>query len=134
MSFKYIFSINSGRSGSDYLTELLSKASNTTSIHEGFPIMNGMPMKKFNEGNASELYKLVSLKMKQIHRQIKNGAKIYCETNHSYIKGWGYIIPDEYIPQEEIAIVILRRDIDRVAYSLLGVHNVPGTSESNRTW
>jgi hypothetical protein len=134
MALKYIFSINSGRSGSDYLTELLSKASNTTSVHEGFPIMNGMPMQKFNEGDASELHKLMPLKMKQIRRQIKNGAKIYCETNHSYIKGWGYIIPDQYIPQEEIAVVILRRDIDQVTYSLLRAHDIPGMSESSRTW
>ena len=134
MSIKYIFCINSGRSGSDYLTELLSKAENTVSIHEGLPIMNGSPMEKFNRGEEDELKKLMPLKMREIHKKNKNGLKIYCETNHSFIKGWGYLIPDNYIPQSEIGIIILRRDIDKTAYSLLRVRDVPGASEWTRTW
>lgn len=134
MSIKYIFCINSGRSGSDYLTELLSKAENTVSIHEGFPIMNGSPMEKFNCGEEGELKKLMPLKLKEIHKKNKNGLKIYCETNHSFIKGWGYLIPDTYIPQEEIGIIILRRDVEKTAYSLLRVRDVPGISEWTRTW
>ncbi len=134
MSVKYIFCINSGRCGSDYLTELLSKAKNTVSIHEGVPIMNGYPMQKFNDGDDSELRKLLPLKMRQIQNKSKNGRKIYCETNHSFIKGWGYLIPDEYIPQEEIGVIILRRDVDKTAYSLLRVHEPPGISEWSRTW
>jgi hypothetical protein len=134
MSIKYIFSINPGRSGSDYLTELLSKTVNAVSMHEGFPIMNGTAMQKFNEGDDSELRKLMPKKLEQIQRKSKNGRKIYCETNHSYIKGWGYLIPDEYIPQEEIGVIILQRNIDRTAYSLLRIHDVPCASEFSRTW
>lgn len=134
MSIKYIFSINSGRCGSDYLTELLSKAENTVSIHEGLPIMNGSPMHKFNNGDDSELRKLMPLKMREIKNKSKNGRKIYCETNHSFIKGWGYLLPDAYLSQEEIAIVILRREFDKTAYSLLRSHEVPGISEWSRTW
>jgi hypothetical protein len=134
MSIKYIFCINSGRSGSDYLTELLSHAENTVSIHEGFPIMNGSPMQKFNAGDDRELQKLMPLKMREIHKKSKNGRKIYCETNHSFIKGWGYLLPDKYISQEEIGVIILRRDVDKTAYSLLRIHDVPGSSEWTRTW
>ena len=134
MSIKYIFCINSGRSGSDYLTELLSKAENTVSIHEGFPIMNGSPMEKFNRGEENELKKLMPLKMREIQKKNKKGQKIYCETNHSFIKGWGYLIPDTYIPQSEIGIIILQRDIDKTAYSLLRIRDVPGASEWARTW
>lgn len=134
MRIRYIFSINAGRSGSDYLTELLSKATNAVSIHEGFPIMNGTAMQKFNKGDDSELRVLMPLKMKEIHKKTKDGRRIYCETNHSYIKGWGYLVPDEYIPQEEIGVIILRRDLYKTAYSLLRIHNVPGASEWNRTW
>ncbi|MEM9926594.1 MAG: hypothetical protein AAF915_23050 [Cyanobacteria bacterium P01_D01_bin.50] len=134
MSIKYIFCINSGRSGSDYLTELLSKAENTVSIHEGFPVMNGSPMEEFNRGDEGELKKLMPLKLKEIRKKNKNGQKIYCETNHSFIKGWGYLIPDTYIPQEEIGIIILKRDVDKTAYSLLRVRDVPGSSKWTRTW
>jgi hypothetical protein len=134
MSINYIFSINSGRSGSDYLTEIFSKTTNAISIHEGFPIMNGKPMQAFNQGEDTALRQLMTLKLKQINKSRKQGKKIYCETNHSYIKGWGYLIPDEYIPQEEIAVIILRRNIDDCAYSLLRVHDVPGYTEFSRTW
>jgi hypothetical protein len=134
VSIKYIFSINSGRCGSDYLTELLSKAQNTVSIHEGLPMMNGLPMQKFNDGNDFELRQLMPLKIKQIKNKRKNSHRIYCETNHSFIKGWGYLIPDSYIPQNEIGVIILRRDEEMTAYSLLRSHAVPGISEWARTW
>lgn len=134
MSINYIFSINSGRSGSDYLTEILSKTTNAISMHEGFPIMNGKPMQAFNQGEDIALRQLMPLKLKQINKSRKKGKRIYCETNHSYIKGWGYLIPDEYIPQEEIAVIILRRNIDDSAYSLLRVHDIPGYTEFSRTW
>jgi hypothetical protein len=134
MSIKYIFCINSGRNGSEYLTKLLSEADNTVSIHEGSPIMNGSPMEKFNNGDSQELETLMPLKMREILKLSKNGRKIYCESNHSFIKGWGYLLPDKYIPQEEIGVIILRRDIDRTAYSLLRIHNIPSSSEWAKTW
>lgn len=134
MSIKYIFSINTGRSGSDYLTELLSMAVNAVSIHEGLPIMNGIEMQQFNNGDSSALRRLMPLKLKEILKKNKNGQKVYCETNHSYIKGWGYLIPDEYIPQEELGVVILRRTVEKTVYSLLRVHEAPGVSEWSRTW
>lgn len=134
MGIKYIFSINSGRSGSDYLTKLLSCSTSTVSIHEGFPIMNGIPMVKFNNDNESELKKLIPLKLKQIRKSVGHKNKVYCETNHSFIKGWGYLIPDNYIPQEEIAVIILRRNIEDTIYSLMRVHDIPGSSQASRTW
>jgi hypothetical protein len=134
MSINYIFSINSGRSGSDYLTEIFSKTTNAISIHEGFPIMNGKPMQAFNQGEDTALRQLMPLKLKQINKSRQKGKKIYCETNHSYIKGWGYLIPEKYIPQEEIAVILLRRNIDDSAYSLLRVHDIPGYTEFSRTW
>ena len=134
MTIKYIFSINTGRSGSDYLSGLLSQATNTASLHEGLPLMNGRPMQAFNQGDEASLQALMPLKLAEIQKQRKNGQKIYCETNHSFIKGWGYLIPDAYIPQEEIGVIILDRDIDKIAYSLLRLHDVPDASEWTRTW
>jgi hypothetical protein len=134
MGIKYIFSINAGRSGSAYLTALLARAANAVSIHEGFPIMNGTAMQKFNEGDTLELAALMPLKVREIRKKTHKSQKIYCETNHSYIKGWGYLVPDAFIPQEDIGVIVLRRDLDQVAYSLLRLHNVPGASEWGRTW
>lgn len=134
MSIKYIFSINTGRSGSDYLTELLAKAKNSVSLHEGFPIMNGAPMQAFNEGDDSPLAALMPAKVAQIKKKRGSGQHIYCETNHTYIKGWGHLLPDTYLPQEEIGVIMLHRDVEKTAQSLLRVHDVPGASEWSRTW
>lgn len=132
MPIKFVFCINSGRSGSDYLTALLHHASNAVSVHEGLPIMNGRPMQQFNNGDDGPLRELMSVKLREIHRAVKPG-RIYCETNHSFIKGWGHLVP-EFIPQEEIGVVVLRRDVDRTAHSLLRVHDVPGLTEWAKTW
>lgn len=134
MSIKYIFCINTGRSGSDYLAELLSKASNAVSFHEGLPIMNGAAMRQFNRGDASELEALVPLKLQAIRQKLSDEKTIYCETNHSYIKGWGTLLPDAYIPQEEIGVIILRRNLEDTIRSFLRVHEAPGISEWSRTW
>lgn len=96
--------------------------------------MIGSPMQKFNEGDEAALRALMTAKMKQIRNKSRRGKRIYCETNTSYIKGWGYLLPDQYVPQDEIGVVILQRDVEETAYSLLRIHEVPGTSEWSRTW
>lgn len=100
--------------------------------------MNGTPMQKFNAGDAHDLRQLMPLKIREIQKKRKStrntAKKIYCETNHSFIKGWGYLLPDQYIPQTEIGVIVLRRDLEKTAYSLLRIRNVPGCSEWSRTW
>lgn len=133
MSIRYLFCINTGRCGSDYLTELLAKAANAVSVHEGLPIMNGVPMQRFNEGDESALRALIPTKLAQMHKKAGDGRRIYCETNHSFIKGWGYLLP-ELISQEEIGVIVLRRSEEKVIHSHLRVRNVPGTTGWSRTW
>lgn len=96
--------------------------------------MNGLPMEQFNNGDETALSQLMPLKMREIRRRSTNGRQIYCETNHSFIQGWGMLLPDVYIPQEEIAVIVLRRDTQKTADSLLRVHDVPGLSLWSRTW
>jgi hypothetical protein len=134
ISTKYIFSINTGRSGSYYLSMLLAKASNTVSFHEGPPMMIGSPMRRFNNGDEQELRALMPWKMREIQKKSSNGKKTYCEMNNSYIKGWGYLVPDEHIPQEEIGVIILRRDVEKIIHSLLRTRILPGASAWSRAW
>ena len=134
MSTKYIFSISTGRCGTQYLADVLSKAVGTRAVHESLPIMNGRPMQQFNGGCPDELRALMPAKLKAIQRLSANGKHVYCETNHSFVKGWGYLLPDTYIPQNEIGVIILRRDPEKVIRSLLRLHEVPGASEWTRTW
>jgi len=133
MAVRYIFCINTGRSGSDYLAELLSKAENTISLHEPLPVMNGLPMRQFNNGNEIPMRALMPCKLKNIKKAAEHKRKIYCETNHIFIKGWGYLIP-EFIPQDEIGIIVLRRDIEKTIHSLLRVRDVPGLTEYSNAW
>ncbi len=130
---KYLFCINTGRSGSGYLQSLFCHAHNTVSIHEGFPIMNGEPMRFFNRGDAEPMKALIPKKLDVIKRAME-GSQVYSETNHSFIKGWGWLLPDAYIPQEEIGVVILTREPEGIINSILRLHSTPGTSEWSKTW
>jgi hypothetical protein len=132
MPIRHVFCINTGRSGSDYLTGLFARARKAVSVHEGSPILNGRPMRQFNDGDERALRALLPAKLRAIRKHAKPGH-VYCETNHSFIKGWGYLLP-EAIPQDELGVVVLRRDPAKVAYSLLRLHDIPGQTEWGRTW
>lgn len=134
MKIKYIFCISTGRSGSNYLSNLFKQAENTVSVHEAVPLMNSRAMQRFNQGDETELRALMPFKMAAILRKNKFGKKVYCETNHSYIQGWGNLVPDVFIPRNKIGIVNLSRDPEKVACSMLKLHDVPGASEWSRTW
>jgi len=133
MTIRYIFSINTGRAGSDYLTELLSKAENTVSTHEPLPVMMGKPMQQFNAGDEDALRALMPLKLREIEKSRGKGELIYCETSHMFIKGWGYLIP-EYLPQDEVGVIILRRDVGKTVHSMLRVRDVPGLTNHAKAW
>ena len=133
MPIRYIFSINTGRAGSGYLTKLLSKAQNTFSTREPLPVMMGEPMQKFNEGEESALRDLMPLKLSEIEKSRGRQGKTYCETNHLFIKGWGYLIP-EHIPQEEIGVIILRRDLGKIIHSMLQSREIPGITHHANAW
>ncbi|MCP4402536.1 MAG: hypothetical protein GY801_35175 [bacterium] len=96
-------------------------------------MMNGDPMQMFNHGDESALRQLMPVKLKQIRKQSRRGRKIYCETNHAFIKGWGYLIP-EFIPQEEIGVIILHRDVEQVIYDFIRDYRIPGTTMYTRTF
>lgn len=133
MTIRYLFCVTPGRSGSDYLAGLLAHARNAVSVHEGVPVMNGRPMRRFNDGDDRDLLALMPAKLRAIRRRARPGH-VYCETNHSFVKGWGYLLPDAFVPQDQIGVVVLRRDPEKVAYSLLRLHDVPGRTEWGRTW
>lgn len=129
---KYVFSINPGRCGSDYVSTLLDRSWNARSLHEADPIMTGRPMQEWNDGREQALRALMPMKLEQIRKHRRFG-RVYSETSHTFILGWGYLLL-EHLKQEEIGILVLRRDREKIARSLLRVHEVPGTTEYARTW
>lgn len=113
---KYIFCINTGRSGSKYLTEIFSHVPNCISLHEPEPIGNKKVMRKFLNGDISHMRELSKLKIQAIQSADINS--LYVETNHCFIKGWGWFIP-EHISQNEIGVIILDRDANEISKSLM---------------
>jgi hypothetical protein len=129
---KYIFSINPGRSGSQYLSKLLSCFDYISSHHEPNPVGNGKPMLDFNNGDESKMKNLVQEKREWIELNLKNEKYIYAETNHTFIKGFGWLLVNE-IPLHEIGIIILNRDENQIIKSLMRIDTTP-LNESGRVW
>jgi len=63
--------------------------------------------------------------MRETERRVRMVVKSI-ETNHSFIKGWGYLILMHATRGNRSNNT--RRDVDKTAYSLLRVHDVPGAS------
>lgn len=86
-------------------------------------------MREYLKGNKVSLQRLMPEKIKNIFLS-KNS--LYADTSHLFIKGFGWEIP-KYIPQEEIGIIILKRDVDEVAASTHRVQSGP-FNELGRDW
>jgi hypothetical protein len=120
---KYIFCINTGRSGSNYLAGILNEVEGIASYHEPFPIMNDQPMVSFLRGDASKMKENIPLKLKTIKNALGN-QRCYVETNHSFIKGFGWLLP-KHIPHEEIGIIYLKRKKEEIVKSFYRVNCTP---------
>ncbi|MBC6410251.1 MAG: hypothetical protein GDA42_07315 [Ekhidna sp.] len=116
---KYIFSINTGRSGSNYLAEILKEVNDIKSFHEPHPIMNGKPMIECLQGNPLKMEQKIKEKINSINSHLGE-SKCYFETNHTFIKGFGWLIPIHY-PHNELGIILLKRDQKDIIKSLYRV-------------
>lgn len=111
-----IFSINTGRSGSAYLATMLSEASNCVSHHEPAPDGFGPALQAYNRGDAAAMTDVARAKAVQIQEAAGKGL-IYAETNHCFVKGFGWPLM-EIIDPTSVGIVILRRDPEKIAQSM----------------
>lgn len=110
--------------------EIFSKVDDCIAVHEPEPICHKQPMRDFLSGNDQPMRSLMPAKIAQIERT--RGGSQYIETNHCFIKGFGWFIP-EHIPQEQIGIVILRREKSKVVDSLWRIGTTPLTKRG-RDW
>lgn len=120
---EYIFSINTGRSGSHYLMHIFNHAEDCRAFHEPEPSGNGRVMRAYAQGNAEPIKQCVEKKINHIH-EIKRNCHIYAETSHCFIKGFGWFLP-QHLPQEKIGVVILRRTPAKIVESYRRVHCSP---------
>lgn len=127
----YIFSINTGRSGSDYLRKIFNNVSGCRSCHEPSPIGNGKVMYRYSQGDLESMRKYSQEKVVAI-KVLKGDYQVYVETNHCFIKGFGWFIP-QYLPEERIGVIILKREKPKIADSLLRIGCSP-LNKLGRDW
>lgn len=128
---KYIFSINAGRCGSKYLAKLFQHCTDCKSFHEPRPRLNGKPMFEYLKGNTQLMETMIEWKFSSINRERKAG-QIYIETNHCFIKGFGWLLASR-IPNEEIGIIIIKRPKNEIINSLYNKGTSP-ISPIGRKW
>lgn len=123
MSIKYIFCISTGRSGTAYLSKLLSTLDNCSAYHEQKPVLHDKMMRDYLNGNDVLLKKGIVEKLENIR---KNKHTIYADTSHIFVKSFGWEIPN-HISQEEIGVIVLKRNKEKVVESTHRVHSGPFT-------
>lgn len=130
LNHRLIFCINSGRSGSQYLAELLDTAEEVTSYHEPQPPMTGDFLSLINNNNYRNSVRIRKIKSHIIKNNIRKfpKGKIYCETNHMFIKTFFDIICKDF---KKIDVIILRRYLPSVLKSFLELGYF---SDKNPNW
>jgi hypothetical protein len=120
-----IFSINTGRSGSHYLARLLSFAENCDSHHESEPSGFGRPLIEYHRGNPRLMQQVAREKLAQVEAARRNG-RIFADTNHCFIKGFGESLVSG-LPESEVGIIFLTRDRAQIVDSTFKVFSLPLT-------
>ena len=88
-------------------------------------------MQQYLRGEIEPMRRLAREKAEAM-RKSSDGARVYAESNHCFIKGFGWFLP-EHIPQEKIGVVILRRDKAKIAESTLRIGCNP-TEALGKDW
>lgn len=123
MSIKYIFCISTGRSGTAYLCKLFSGLNACSAYHEQKPILHNHIMRDYLNGNELSMKPHILTKINKIRNC---ESDIYVDTSHIFIKSFGWEIP-KHIPEQEIGVVVLKRNKEKVVESTQRVHSGPFT-------
>ena len=115
---RHLFCINAGRSGSNYLAEILGTAQGVAAFHEAEPAMQGTPLHRVNTAPLSSSYAERRVKLDGIARLLagRPWATMYAETNHMFIKTFFDVVLHEL---HEVEVIHLRRDPARVLKSFV---------------
>ena len=132
---QYFFCINSGRSGSKYLTTLFAASPQAVAFHEAMPQMNGDLLHLIEREPYDATYDARRFKADAVRTHLARHPErhAYAETNHMFIKTFFDVVMREFDPVtgERVGIVILRRDLTAVVKSFaeLGMF-----TNSNAVW
>jgi hypothetical protein len=102
---KYLFAISAGRGGSHYLADLFGCARGCRAEPKVPPFGNREALVAFNRGDEVPL----RAQAEEILAGMGQGPWTSCfNGNHTFIKGFGWIVP-ELVPADELGVVVLRR-------------------------
>jgi hypothetical protein len=137
---RLIFSINSGRSGSEYLSHLLNTGNKVTAFHEPKPGMAGryLPLFPAQRPSAKSMILYVPIQMKKQRKigVIKEVLKslppdhIYAETNHMFILSFYDVVMKHF---KSVDVILLRRYLPRILKSFLDL-DIFGKNRHSRYW
>ncbi len=130
LNHQLIFCINSGRSGSNYLSEILGTAEEVCSYHEAKPSMTHQYLTMINTSNYKTSFSKRQVKnvaIKDTLLQLPDG-KIYFESNHMFIKTFFDVVVQEF---PKVKVIILRRYLPKVLKSFIELGYF---SDRNRHW
>lgn len=131
-SHRLVFSINSGRSGSQYLARLLGTANGVCAFHEAEPDMSGLFLQMVCQQGLKETFAARSIKAQAIEHIIGQlpAGTLYAETNHMFIKTYFDVIL-QYFGEHIVEVIRLRRRLPDVLKSFI---NMGYFSDRNRVW
>jgi hypothetical protein len=115
---RLIFSINSGRAGSKYLSQLLSTGHHVKSFHEAEPKMSGAFISMINSEPFEVSREKRRVKSEAIAGILRTGSpdEIYAETNHTFIKTFFDVVLEDF---HNVDVIILRRELALVLKSFI---------------
>lgn len=115
---RLIFSANPGRSGSEYLAELLGASPRADGGHEREPTMTGPWLRRILYEDPRASYEPRRVKTDIIRSELDGmlPGRAYVDTSHMFVKTFADVVFDDF-PHDLISVVVLRRDPLEVARS-----------------
>jgi tetratricopeptide (TPR) repeat protein len=128
---RLIFSINPGRSGSNYLAELLGTAEEVISHHEAEPTITGKYIQAINKNNYEQSFSERWIKVEEIKKSLDNlsPGQVYVDTSHVFIKTFFDVVTEGF--KDNVEIIILRRNLVSVLKSFIELGYF---SQKNLVW
>ena len=106
---QYIFCINSGRSGSDYLAKVLDTAAEVKAFHEPAPEMTGPFLRMVTTDTYRHSFSRRKFKVRAIRKLAGSvHAKVYAETSHMFIKTYFDVAVHGL---KHVRVIFLKRNI-----------------------
>lgn len=130
LDHRLLFCINSGRCGSQYLSQILGTAEEVVSYHEQPPPMVGDYLNLINKQDYAETFskrRYKSHALKNILLKLPQ-KKVYCDTSHMFIKTFFDVIVEDF---PNLQVIILRRNLAHVLKSFVELGYF---SPENKNW